>query len=264
MLKIFYNATDLSEKLESYAQDTVAITLLSAEEIQIGYYKPINALYIENSTSNSNTSVLSVQYYNGTAFTNLTISDRTSGLARSGFVTWGRNQTNEALTTLNSLELYWYKLKVSVSTSAMVIKGINLVFSDEQALQEEYPGITKYYPTGQTSFINFHQTTRDDILQMIRNSGKKVKNLTDQKNLDQFDLLDFTEVKSAAKYFCLAKIFFWLSDEVDDKWYQKAKDYEQKASAQLSLVYLSIDSNDDGEYNQDEKLGIQFVRIERA
>jgi hypothetical protein len=264
MLKIFYNSTEYSKELENYSQDTVTITQLSTETIDVGLYKPINALYFEFQSANTNSLDVSVKYFNGTSFTNLTINDRTNNFKRSGFISWDRNQTTENKTTLHSQEMYWYRISVSSDTTAMVLKGINLVFSDDQSLQEEYPGINKYLPTGQTSFINFHQSVRDDIIQMLRNSGKKVKNANDQKNLDQFDLLDFKEVTQAAKYYCLAKIFFWQSDEVDDKWYQKAKDYQQMADSKINLIFISIDDNDDGMANQSEKLGVQFVRIARG
>lgn len=266
MLKIFYNTNDLSKKLEDYLTDTVAVTLLNTESIDIGFRKPINALYFELSAFNANASVINLEYFNG-AFTSLLIEDETHGLSRSGFIKWERNQSEEQKTTLHGLELYWYKLKVDVSTSALTLNGINLVFSSDKNLVEEYPNIMEFLPENKLSFINFHQSARNDIVTKVRNQGYIVNQanvLSNYKDVDQFDFLDFTQLTDASKYLVLSKIFYWISDAVDDKWYQKAKYFDSMFAEKINLFFLSLDRDDDGKLDNNERQAIQFARVERV
>lgn len=260
MLKIYKDSTDYSLALESYTTDQAVIEVLSGESIDVGYYKPINSLYIEM-TLNAHLSDLTVQYFNG-AYVNLEIKDYTDNLSRSGFIKWSTNQTNQKKSTLHGQELYWYKFILTGDDQDLTIKGINLNFSDDTDLREEYPNIMDHTPDGQTSFVGFHQASRKDIISYFRNQGKLINGLSPKK-VDQFDLLDFEEVREASKFLTLHKIFMWLSDGIDDKWYQKAQDFGKKYSDKINLFYLSLDENDDGLEDASEKNAIKSVRIIR-
>jgi hypothetical protein len=97
----------------------------------------------------------------------------------------------------------------------------------------------------------------------MRNKGKQVSNLGYPKMLDQFDLHNYEEVKQASKYKALATIFFNESDSVDDKWYQKAKDFDRLYSESICLNFLSLDENDDGKEEVDEVQALQYIKIQR-
>jgi hypothetical protein len=262
MLTVFHGSNDYSKKFEDYLSDSVSLILLDSESIDIGFHKPINAMYLELNAFNANTSLVSVQYYNG-AFTDLVIEEETDGLKRSGFIKWERNQANEVKTTLHSKEMYWYKLKVDSDTSSIEYSGINLVFSNDINLTEEYPNILDFLPENKSSFIGFHQAARNDIVTKLRNQGNKIQGL-EQKKLDQFDLLDFEEMKDASKFLVLSKIFFWISDAVGDKWHEKAVKFESKYGDKIDLYFLSIDKNDDGIKDANETQSVNFARIDRV
>lgn len=265
MLKIFLNSTDVSNEAENFSVDTFSATLLATGELSIGYYKPINSVYVELSTFNTNTSVMSLYYYNGTSFiTTSSLKDSTKGLKRSGFVKWDRDLTNEKSTTVNGVELFWYKIKLDADATAVTVKGINLVFSDDNDLKEEYPTIVDMLPDGEPTFINFHVASRKDILSYFKTQGKLVTQVGGKKKLlDQFDLLDIEEVRDASKFLTLAKIFYWISDATDDKWYQKATDFETEYNKKINLATLSVDSNDDGKAGINEVAKIQSIQVER-
>ena len=93
MLKIFKDSTDYSMQMESYTTDQEVFEILSGESIDVGYYKPINSLFIEM-TLNAHLSDLTVQYFNG-SYVNLEVKDYTENLSRSGFIKWSNNQTNQ-------------------------------------------------------------------------------------------------------------------------------------------------------------------------
>lgn len=263
MLKVYFDSTDVSYQMENYQEDEYTFILLNTGEIALGYYKPINAVYVELKTANTSVSVLSVQYFNGSSFATTPARDESKGFSRSGFIKWDRNLTNEAKTTLHGESLYWYKLKLDVSSSSMIIKGLNLNFSSDSDLKEEYPNILDMLPTNDTSFVRFHTASRKDIVSFFKGQGRLINNGGTKRAIDQFDLLDFEEVRDASKFLTLAKILYWVSDAVDDKWFQKAKMFEGKYGEKIAVVNLSIDSNDDGKQDKVELNAIQSITIER-
>lgn len=256
MLLVYKNSTDYSAELENYISDTVALTLLDSDYLYVGYKKPINAFYVAGYNMNTNTSVLTVEYYNGSAFTDVTnLSDKTSGLARDGFVSWDRNLTNEDATTINSLEKYWYRISVDVTTSAMTLYGLNLLLSDDLDIKELETNLVSsdYFPDGFASFLPYHQSARNEIIQRLRNEGNGVYNGVTFYDLTVFDLLDYTQLKEASKHLAISNIYFNLSDSIDDKYYQRYQEYRKRYDENYRVFYLSIDTNDDGEQSASEK-----------
>jgi hypothetical protein len=267
MLKIYHNATDYSEKLENYIDQTQAITLLDSDYLYIGYKKPINAVYVAMSTVSTGTRTVDIEYHNGSAFAAVEDKeDKTIGLTRNGWLKWSRNQVSEAVTTINTLELFWYRISVSVSTSAVTYLGINLLLSDDIMIKELEPHLldADFYPTGYTSFIPFHQAARSEIIQRLRNEGRGVYDGTQFSDLTIFDLLDFTQLGEASKFFALAQIYFNLSDSPDDKYWQKYEDYLKRYNNAYRVFFLSIDLNDDGIQDQAEKEAFKSGLIVRV
>ena len=259
MLTINYNNTDLSLKLEEFSAPSVAITLLNTEEIWIGYKKPISNFHIEISAVVTSLSNVSIQYENSSGLVNVAnLIDRTYGLGNSGKISWDL-ASDAVKSTKFGKELYWYSLSVNISTVARSVLGINVIYSGDADLAEEYPGVMELLPENATSFINFHASSRKDIVQKLRGKFTANGNL-----LTQFDLLNNEEVKQASKYLTLSKIFAWLSDAPGDKWSLKSEAFYGSAIDYLNNVTLTIDSNDNGTIDQEEKNVIQFVRVVRV
>jgi len=259
MLTINYNSNDLSIKLEEFSAPTVAITLLSSEFIYVGYYKPISNFYLEISNSITSLSTLKVEYETASGFVDVdNLIDYTSGLGESGKVSWEVSGT-QISSTLFGKTLYWYKLSVNVDTVSRTLLGLNVLFSNDKDLSEEYPNIETNLPLGATSFVNFHASARKDIVQSLRKKFDVKANL-----LTQYDLLNNEEVKQASKYLALSKIFDWLSDAPKDKWSEKSAFYYNKHADYLVGIELTIDSNDNGVIDTVEKSVIQYVQIVRV
>jgi hypothetical protein len=255
-LKIFNGSTDLTLLLENYLDAEQAVDFAAGTTLDVGYYKPINALYIEVKTAAAAASELSVTH--STAISS--VIDKTKGLTQSGFVTWSRD--DNAKITLHGEELYWYK--ISISDEEVELNGVNLVFAEDVDLQEEYPAVMSYLPEGKTSFIGYHQAVRNHILTYLRNKGKNATNSNGvTKLLDQFDLHDHEEVRQAAKFLALSKIFANESDQAEDKWDIRAKSFYAKYTEAINLNFLSVDNNDDGVKDTSEQQAVQFIRIER-
>lgn len=270
MLRIFKGSTDYSLELESFTTDEVDLVLQVGESIDWAHYKPINAVWVEQLAPVEGLLDVVFEYWNGTAWAALgKLKDYTKKLKQSGWLIWSRNQLNEAKKEEHGLTLFWYRARVvaivqpdpappsPLTEVELTLKGINLVFSQDADLLEEFPGINDLLPEGQPSFIGFHQSAMKDIVTDLRRQGKFVspqdvmfpdgiKRKMFAKNLDQFDLLDFSELREAAKFKALEKIMSWRSDATDDKFKQKADDFSDKYGAKMDLFLLSIDTNDDG------------------
>ena len=261
-LDIFFNAIDATEEMSDYTVDTFTEAFTGGGFIYIGFRKPINSIYLGLSTPSD--AKLSIQAFRfTTTFEEMDIIDRTSGLTRSGFIKWDRSTGQENKTTVNGLNRFWYRIDVPEPTAELVFTGVNIVFSDYNDLKEEFPNITEYLPTGQQSFIGFHQAARKQIIQTLSNRGRRVYG-DGPKKIDQWDLLNFSEIRQAAKFLALSKLFFWLSDQVDDKWHQHARSFMSLYGQQFENFFLSIDKNDDGLEQVSEKQALSTARIIRA
>jgi hypothetical protein len=265
MLEIYADTENISQDMESFTSDSLQISIPVGGALEIGYYKPINSMWLEI-TPNAIAKNFVLKYFNGSTFVEIPEAvDTTKDLKRSGWIKWNRNLSNESKTTLHGKSLYWYKLELESSADDPTIiefEGINLVFSNDDDLSEEFPGISDLLPEGQASFINFHQAARKDIITHFRNQGKFVGS-SSPKNIDQWDLLDFTEVREASKFLVLSKIMQWRSDATDDKFYQKHQDYLAKYGEKINLAFLSLDSNDDGQEEPAEKTAINIMSVQR-
>ena len=266
--------TDYSDELFSYLRDSATITLASSEAIYIGFRKPINQIYVQLDEASSTSTTLSVKYYNGSSFTAVTnLHEETNAFTRSGFISFDRNLTDEAKTTINSTELFWYEFTVGSDTTEMIIKGINILFSDDNMISEREPALVSsdFYPENESSFVNFHQAARNHIMQRLRNQGKGVyvteenrENVLYFKEITAWDLLDPSQLGQASTMLAISMIYYERSDSPEDKYYQKYMDYRKEFNDSYSLYFLSIDLNNDGKQSDEEKQDYQTRVINRA
>jgi len=242
--------SDLSNDLSSFQRDEAQIEFTSNEDkIYIGFYKPINVFYVEFNNPNINATSLSLNYFNGSSFTEATgFNDDTKGFTRSGFINFERNLLNEESTTVNGVEKFWYELDFSSSTSIMDIIGLNIVFSDDQDLKRELYEVDKYLPMGSGSHILSHVSARDEIIQTLNIIGKEKINVETGwgQDITAFDLMEISEVKLASTYLVLSKIMFSASDSTEDVYSQKSSRYETLAMNIVNSTRLNVDLNDDG------------------
>lgn len=261
--------SDYSNVMFDYSRDNQVIEILDSHYLYIGFRKPINAVYVEMEVANTAVTSLGLEYYNGTTYASVSgLFDETSGLTRSGFIRWDREQTDQAAVEVDSQSAYWYRVQPTVSVdNTTSFNGINIVFADDQDLKREYFEITSsdFYPTGQSSHILTHESVRDDIVEGIRNDGRYKLNLGtgNFKDIEAFDLLEVEQVRQAAKYLALSKILDNASQDVTDIYMEKAKRYHGKYLEAIDKYFLSIDYDDDGIEDKQEQLSSYTARIVR-
>lgn len=252
-----------------YGRDTFVLPMVAAEDyLYVGLYKPFQQLYVNLKVASSTSGSFTAEYWDGSTWNNLeNFLDLSQQFTRSGFLKWTKPEDDWAKTTVNGDELYWVRFKPSADFSGTTeVQGLNILFADDKDLVNVFSKILDMLGS-LTSFVTYHQNARDDIIQAIRNKGNATKDsakLGALKNISKWDLLDASEVKQGAVYACLANIFFEVSDDVEDKWYQRHKDYLKKSADALELFYLSIDKNDDGKGTSSEVVqtqGVQLIRV---
>jgi hypothetical protein len=263
MLTVEFDGEDVSVQQSRYEFIESSFKFDGTKEITISFYKPINSLFI-NCKNREGSNRISLKYFNGIEWTDVKLKDLTFGLTRSGFVSWSRNLPGEK----SADGMYSYKLQIleldgsQISEETEVkFKGINLVFSDDWDLLEEYPSIMTHLPDDQESFIRFHASARDEIITDLRNAGIVIGTHS-RKQVDQWDLLDKNEVREASKFSTLSKIFKWLSDTDGDRYDQLAKEYQAEAGSSLSPL-ISLDRDDDGRKSKGEQVQPEVIIVGR-
>lgn len=276
-LKIFFdnNGTfaDYTKEMENFiTSDTFTMSNDGANDyLYIGKLdKPIHNAYFYVSTINVDAGSLNGEYYNGSSWATLPgFNDGTDNFTESGFIDWNVNIDDEEKVTINSTEGYWYRFRPTLSMSC-TFKGISMLFSTDTDLSEEFYAINDYKQktidgTSESDFIRLHQSARNEIVQRLNNSGFSKKNSDgNRERLDYWDVLDRFEVRQASKYLALSKLFFELSDDVDDKFYQKARDYKTDYNRAIDSFKLSIDMDDDGKVDDHERQRVNHIRIRRV
>jgi hypothetical protein len=261
MIKVFYNSTEITNQLK-FAMDTaVALTLTTGtNEIEVHSEKPLSRLYWVLNSSHDGS--LTSEYFNGTVFTNLDeVDDSTNIFKNQGWITW-----SVADDVAKDGEYFKYKFTVDGLTVAapLTINFVGIVFSEDYDLSSEYPNILEYKPSGDSSLARFHIAAKDAIVQWFRGKGKFTMQGNTVSNLTEYDFLNIDEVKNASKFIALAKIMSWLSDAVDDKYYQKAMDYKAFGYSALDVFFLSLDTNSDGKAQEKEKLVTTTLVVTRG
>jgi len=264
MLKIIFNSKDISREQSRYEYLPSEVDF-SLGELMVGYFKPISRLFL-NMPKNNGERDISVKYYSGTWQDVSGLFDLSFGCTRPGFLTWHNNQAGEKEVELNGQKMYWYKIILSLPET-ISFRGISTLFSDDFDLISVYPTIHNHLPEGQETFVRFHEEAAKDIITDLKRTGivinGKLANNKERKQLDAFDLLDKEEVREAAKYFALSKIFAWLSDAPGDKWEVLADKYTAEAAGALTPL-ITIDDNNDGLVDDEEKaqpIGVYVGRL---
>lgn len=257
MIKIFLDGIDKSIKLRDFNQ-AIDYSATNAGSIEIGYYKPISDLFIDFKEFNLTEETISLYYFAPTQ-TQIDLTDETENFTKSGFLSWDRTAIEPVKTTRNGHELYWYKMEFSGDFEVQMT-GLDLVFSNDNDLVDEYPTIMDNLPQGEISFIRFHKAARDKILTEINNLNiRKVTNIYNRRRINQFDIMDINEIRAVSKYTTIGLIYKSLSDAVDDKWSVESKANLSLASALIEMPNLSIDINDNG--LKDEYQNASMVEI---
>lgn len=245
--------TDNSNDAYDYIRDEFASQIAVGDYMYLGFYKQISSVYVEMVTPNTSGSVFTLERWDGSSWVAIDHTDETRGMSRSGFISWERAPAADdaPATTVNGVDAVFVRLSVDIDTDPMQIRGINLVFADDNALKQEFFEIdnANLLPPGESSHIVHHVSARNSIIQQLRNLGYIKTNASNSRvNLTQWDLFELSEVRQAAVHMTLSNIFYNLADSADsaDLWWSKYRESQDNYEKAFNLAVLSVDSNDDG------------------
>jgi len=233
---------------------------------------PFTSIYIQIGTANTNSSVLSAEYWNGSAWTAcVDLLDETSlsgkTLAQSGIVRWALPSTGAwlevddtslsnitELQTLSIYDSYWMRLKVSANTSATsAISRIGYCFTDSTQLTSLDADINEYltsWSASKTDWID--QMVQASVLVVIDLKSKSL--IKSSAQLLQID----EEIKLLTAYRTLMLIYPNLGEKYGPKLENVRKEYDSI----LTKIQPIIDSNEDG-HNDESENGITLSRAVR-
>jgi len=264
--------TNFSQQAYSWLRDTFNITHVPAngDLIYLGRPKAFNCLYFNITTPQTNPITLIAKYWNGTAWTPLTIlSDDTKGFTRSGFIRWDKMafitgaSTDWSPTTVNSDGDNWYYITLQASgalSGAVGFTGIGLVFADDTDLKSIQYNILNYLPKDETgtkaaNFIAAHAEAKRILFTWLREAGLRKFSVADGNywDLDEWDFHDTQQIRTCAAYLALHVIQKNMIVSKDDIYDKKSKAFYSLAKESVNLPLLSMDMNDDGYEGIEEK-----------
>ena len=257
-LTVDMSGVDQSIAMASFSDDRTAKFdgTATGNQLEVKYQKALNAIfvYVVNASPVDVTD-LNVTGTNpdGSAITISNLVDDTKGLTQSGFIYWSV-ETNTNL-TVNAGDIFTYVFEPNGDLGADTeLGGLNLLFCDKFDLLREYPDLNNLLELENdaaidTKLIRIMEATRNDIAANLSNSPIRKRdsqfNLVDVE-LNRWDLLQIDEVKTAAVYLTLAKLFSFASDNPGDIYSLKASNYRAKGESLFESTNLSIDFNDNG------------------
>lgn len=256
--------TNYSDDAYDFKRDPFTVTMTTDDYIYVGYHKVINAVYVSMITPNTVSNKLTVEYFGDSGWSVLDVCEDTKGFTRDGFINWER-PSDAVASTIDSSELCWIRMSTDTDSSAIEMQAINIVFSDDNLLCQEVPALIDqcFYPANQTSHIMTHVSAKNYIMGRLRNLGYVKYDANGEQNINEWDILDINELTQASTYYTISQIYFNLSDDPEDQYWAKYREYDKKFEEAFGLGRLRIDLDDDGQVDAVEKRPINTIRWNR-
>lgn len=257
--------TDNKIALGQPAFNTASITLDTDDFIYIGYFKPIQQVFLDIPTPNTNSSTTLLEFWNGTAWTTVDDIDGTLNLTRSGLIQW-EPLTDWTANEVDGDEQFWLRISTDTLHTAATFNFIGLILADDNDLIIQVPYILdSALLAGESSHFKSHIAAREMIMQRLLNRGYvKIDENDDRQSINAWDLLDITEVRLGATQLALYYIYFNASDDPEDNWIAKANKFKDMYEQHINVARLSIDLDDDGILDDFEnKARTKIVRMFR-
>lgn len=247
--------TDDRIAMGSFSDNRVVTPTTGQNAMQIKFTKPINAIFVYLPTpasTDENLVTMTAFRPDGTTpipFTNFV--DGTRGLSQSGFIYW-TPQYDVAYNAVAGQE-FTYQFNYASDIDA-TFGGVNLLFCDKFDLLREYPDLDNLLGITNEAFISpqlirLMESTMLEIERRVANSNilkQDRQYFLTNESLDRWDLLQINQLNQASIYWTIGKIFYFLSDNPNDIYSQKASAYTARGQNAFESVDLSIDLNDDG------------------
>ena len=262
-----YDGTTFSDlSLDNQNESTnLDLALTTTDYIYLGQYFAFNNFFINLDTANASTSILSLEYWNGSEWKSaLDLLDGTSlsgvTLSQSGVVQfspdrlygWNRvSDTSEASapTEMQSLTIYnmmWLRFKPTINIDALTDAfSVSYAFTSSQQLNNHDIEINNYYDrfaVGKTDWNNEIVTASRYLV-----ADLKRKNIVQ----DHAQILRFDDVSLACEWKTLEHIY----NNMGKAYVEKRDDARTQYDKYISIRERSLDKNNDASLSMDELKG---------
>lgn len=269
-LNIRHSSNDYSEELNDFLSEDATLLITALDPLYFGKEKPFSNIYFKYGTASATKIEYSIQHFDGNNWVDvLNLNDDTKKQTRSGFISWQEADDNTTIeeTMVDGVNSYWYRL-VPASDVTVTIDAIGVIFSQDRDIFQTRPALNdsdfrSAVVGSDPDYMRVHLDVKQQIIQDIRNDGiikfqstNEPERLKYYRNITEWDLFDIDEVRQAAKNLALSKIYYTLSDAVDDKWDQEARRFNSNYEKNIDLAHVSLDRNNDGKLQQFENIKV--------
>jgi len=244
ILDIIYQGQSLSSPLSDFASDSVILETSLTEYLYFGRETPFRSIFLAFLTSVP--CQFELQIYNGSTWESTSdLIDDTLSFSRSGFIMLPKS-LSLIPSLFNGKTQYWMRIKF-LEAKTLSILALNILFSNDSDLKREFFPISGAdFKLGASNYFLIHEAVRDYIVQFFRIKGI-VKS--------PWDFAEIEEVRLAAVYLSLSKIFLSVSDNQEDNWAIKGYSYDKKGEALLKTVSLTFIDTEGVETKSNFKVG---------
>lgn len=260
------NGTQTDYSIASAFGSGLTVSWVAADDyLYVGQHYPFNNLFIEmGSTVNANSSVMSIEYYDGSSTewrSAIDILDGTSSggatLAQSGIVQWSPDSDYSwertpddssgtyptALSSPKIYSMYWVRIKVSADlTASTIISRIAYAFTYDSILPTYDPQIDDYlsaWASGKTDWWDQIVEAGVHVVNDLRSRGLIVA---------PGQILRFDDVYVGTTYMTLTLIYSGLKGD-----FNAARDWAYGMyKKNMSLRRFTFDTNKDGRQSRSE------------
>ena len=248
------NTTETTSETGSINNSLLAFQLLGSDFFYIGFKGRFASRYFDIGTVNSNSANITVEYWNGTAWTEVEdLVDQTAGFTQSGFISW-LNMTDwqpreqDPIVSDGGEVLKMFYIRLSTDTSFSVgttLESVINLYSDDDLVRNLFPEIIsddRYLPPGRTNFLEQHFEAKNRVVRRMK-----------QKNLieDEAQIIDINEVAEAAAWAMIIIVLSPIatSEELSLILLRAKNNFE----SELSRINKNVDLNEDGVVTKGEE-----------
>jgi hypothetical protein len=256
--RVIYNGTDISAKVNDFRAGQQAFVYEAGQYLYVGSVLPMNNLFLEMGTANTNPTTVSVNIWWANAWTPaVDIVDETAGLTSTGRVTWSTHrdkswdweQDSKDVTGLESFAIYWkYWLRLNWSanmSSGTVLKYVGQKYSDDDTLFSFYPDLSNAtilagFETGKTTWNEQHYFAAQCIERDLRKRGIIQ---------DRSQILDWSMLQEASCHKVAEVAYRAFGQPYAEQLARASKDYLDA----LNLAFYNVDLNANGKLDPVER-----------
>ena len=148
----------------------------------------------------------------------------------------------------------------TVFTLVTILAVDDNLFSDDTDLTALETDILKYVPAGRNTFKNVHRKAQSLILAWLDENGHTDVN---GDRLTKDAVVDLEEMRSWSAALTLQRIYSSISNDPNDVFLQKSKEYESMAVSHRNRLILRLDTDGDGIISNNEGVNVMSLDLVR-